>query len=290
MTIDWNDVRFFLALQRAGSLAGAARHLGVDPTTVGRRLAALESALETTLFERTPAGLVPTPSGALLGPRAERAEGELLASERELRGRSARLEGEVVLTAGDGITAYLLVPWLLEFRRAYPGITLDLRSDNRALDMARREADLAVRLFRPREPSLVAVRAGTLPFSIYGSEPYFARRGRPRTVEELAAHDWVAWDARLEASPQSRWLARHVPTARVCLRANTTTSLVAACAAGHGLAVLPTFVAAGDARLVAMLSRSPPPSRDVWIVTHADARKNARVRALAAWLAARFGG
>jgi DNA-binding transcriptional LysR family regulator len=215
-------------------------------------------------------------------------EEEMTASERELRGRDARLEGTVVITAGDGIASYLLVPWLVDFRRLHPGIALDLRADNRTLDLTRREADVAVRLFRPREASLVAVRAGEMPFALYGSEAYFARRTRPRGLGDLGAHDWIAWDARIESSPQSRWLARHVPRDRVVLRANTTGVLVAACVAGHGLAVLPIFVAAVEARLVPVLARVSPPPRPVWIATHADARKSARVQVLVEWLAGKL--
>lgn len=286
--MNWDDVRIFLALQRQGSLARAARKLDVDPTTVGRRLATLEETLGTTLFERTPSGLVPTASGALLGVRAARIEEEVVATERELGGRDTRLEGSIVVTAGDGVMTYLIVPWLLDLRRTYPGISFELRSETSALDMTRREADVAVRLFRPRESSLVATRAGMLRFGVYGSEEYLARRGRPRTTLDLAQHDWLGWEARLAATPQSKWLARHFAAARMCLRANTTTALVAACAAGLGLTALPEFAADVERRLVPLLPRSSPPGREVWIVTHADSKKNARVRAVVAWLAERL--
>jgi DNA-binding transcriptional LysR family regulator len=286
---NWDDLRIFLAVLRHGSHSRAGRALRVDPTTVGRRLAALETDLGTALFERTPAGLTATPAGQLLGRRAERIETELLASERELSGRDARLEGEVRITAGDAITTHLLVPWMLEFQRAHPGIRLEFLADNAALDLTRLEADLAVRLFRPRERSLVAVRAGALPFSVFGSAAYFTRRTRPRTIEDLADHDWIEWGAALAATPPSRWLARHVPKRRVLVRASTTMALIAACAAGYGLALLPTFAAETDRRLVAVSVQRPPPGRDVWIVTHADTRGNARVRAVVSWLREGFG-
>ena len=286
--IQWDDVRIFLAVQRQRSYAKAARELGVVPTTLSRRVAELEASLEATLLERTPSGLAPTAAGEALAARAARMEEEMVASERELRGRDARLEGTVIVTAGDAIASHLLVPWLVDFRRLHPGIAVDLRADNRALDLTRREADVAVRLFRPRESSLVAQRAGEMPFALYGSEAYFARRARPRQAAELAGHEWIAWDPRIESSPQSRWLSRQVPRARVVLRANTTAALVAACAAGHGLAVLPTFVAESEPRLVQVLARVSPPPRPVWIATHADARKSARVQAMVEWLASRL--
>jgi DNA-binding transcriptional LysR family regulator len=287
--LHWDDVRLFLALHRCGSHARAAAQLRIDPTTVSRRLSALESTLGATLLERTPSGLVATAAGAQLAERAARVEEELLASERELGGRDGRLEGSVVVTAGDGLVMYLLVPWFAEFRVQHPGITLELRSHKRALDIARREADVAVRLSRPREASLVARRVAQLPFGIYGAEPYFARAGEPRAASELAMHDWIGPDERLAATPQGQWMARCVPPARVRLRANTTAALVAACAAGHGLALLPTFAAAADGRLRALLPHgSALPVRDAWIVTHEDVRKSARVRAVVRFLTARF--
>lgn len=285
---NWDDLRVFLAVATHGSHARAARSLGVDPTTMGRRIVALEESLETRLLVRTPSGLVPTPAGRALLVRAARVEQEMLASERELRGRDARLEGSVVVTAGDGISALLLAPWLLELRQEHPGLSLDLRSDNATLDMSRREADIAIRLSRPRESSLIAAKVGRLTFGVYGSERYFARRGRPRTTADLSTHDWIAWDARLVGAPQSRWLLRHVPSSRVMFRANTTAVLTAACAIGHGLAVLPKLVGAQDHRLLPILPRSQPPTRDVWVVTHSDSRNNARVRATVAWLSSRF--
>jgi DNA-binding transcriptional LysR family regulator len=282
--LEWDDVRVFLALHRCGSHARAAKKLGVDPTTVGRRVAALEQVLQAKLFDRTPAGVAVTAAGAALAARADRAEAEMIAAEREARGSDARLEGPVVVTAGDAVTTYLLAPRVAELRREHPGIVVELSADNRSLDVARLEADVAVRLFKPREPALVASRAGRLPFGLFGSDEYFARRGRPRSAEDLAAHDWIGWDRALASTTQEKWLARHAPRSRVVLRANTTTALVAACAAGVGLAALPTFVGRAEARLAPVLPRTTPPPRDVWLVTHPDARGSARVRAVVAWL------
>lgn len=284
----WDDVRTFLAVLRHGSHARAGRALGVDPTTVARRLAALEAELSTGLLARTPSGLTATPAGRALAGAAERMEAEMLAAERELVGRDARLEGEVRISAGDAITAHLLVPWLLELQWAHPRITLAFHASNEAVDLVRREADVAVRLHRPRERSLVAVRAGDLPFAVYGGQPYLQRRDRPRAMRDLVHHDWIGWDASLAATPPSRWLARHVPSEAVRARASTTTALVAACAAGYGLTVLPTFAAMVDPRLVPVPVPAPPPGREVWIVTHADARRSARVRAVVEWLRERF--
>lgn len=280
----WDDLRVFLAVHRRSSHAAAGRELGVDATTIGRRLGALERSLGARLFDRTPSGLAPTEAGAALFARAERIEAEVLASEREIRGTDARLTGAVRVTAGDGLVHYVLVPALAELRRTHPGISVELRADTRSLDLSRREADVAVRLSRPREPSLVARRLGAMRFGLYAGRAYLARRGAPRTAGDLADHDFVGFEASLDDLPQVRWLRRAVPAVRWAVRASTTTAQVLACAEGLGVALLPTFAAA-DARLVPLLPRLACPSREAWIVVHEDVRRNARVEAVIAWLA-----
>jgi DNA-binding transcriptional LysR family regulator len=280
----WDDLRVFLAAHRGRSLAGAARLLRLDATTVGRRLAALESALGARLFDRTREGLSLTREGARVLAAAERIEEQLLGVEREVGGSDSRLEGPLRLTAGEGLMSLVLVPHLLAFRERHPGIDLELRTDARPLDLARREADVAVRLFRPREEALVVRRLGTLPYGLYGSEAYFARKGRPRTARELSRHELVTFDAALDTVPEMRWLRRHAPGARYAVRANSTSALLAACASGHGLAALATAFAATDPRLVRVVPGAKLPAREVWSAVHQELRGNARVRALVSWL------
>ncbi|MCE9573134.1 MAG: LysR family transcriptional regulator [Deltaproteobacteria bacterium] len=285
-TLDWGDLRFVLAAHRRASHGGAARDLGVDPTTVGRRIASLEEAFGTRLFDRTPGGLVATAAGQALVARAERAEAELLAAERELGGVDARLAGPVRVTAGDGIIHYAVIPALPALHRAHPDIVVELRADTRALDLSRREADVALRLARPREPSLVARRVGAMRFGLYASRAYLDRRGAPRRAAELAGHDLVGFDASLDDLPQVRWLRRQVGAPRWTVRATTTTAQVLACAAGAGIALVGTFIAPHEPRLVPVLPALQPPPRDLWLVMHQDLRGTARVAAVSAWLAA----
>lgn len=281
----WDDLRIALAVRRSRSHGGAARLLGVDRTTVGRRLEALERALGVKLFDRTPAGLAPTGAGLSLCARAERVEAEVLAAEREAGGADARLDGTVRVTAGDGLVHYLLVPALGELRRRHSGVTVELRGDTRALDLSRREADLAVRLARPREPSLVARRFGAMHFTLYASGDYLERRGAPRSASDLARHDLVGFDASLDRLPQVRWLLGAVPRPRWAVRASTTTAQAFACAEGLGIALLGTFIAAREPRLRPVLPALRPPPREAWVVFHRDLRANARVAAVREWLA-----
>jgi DNA-binding transcriptional LysR family regulator len=262
----------------------------VAHTTIGRRIAALEAALGARLFDRTAAGIALTDMGAALLPRAERVESEILAAERDLRGADARLEGSVRITASDGIVHYIVLPGLAELRRAHPGIAIEVRADTRALDLSRREADVAVRLSRPKEPSLVARRLGTLRFGLYASRAYLERRGSPRNMADLEDHDFIGFDASLDELPQVRWLRKTVPASgaskgiRWAVRATTTTAQVVACAESQGIALLGTFVAPREPRLVPVLPRLATPSRETWLAVHRDVRPNARVGAVIDWL------
>jgi DNA-binding transcriptional LysR family regulator len=288
--VSWDDLRIFLAMHRRGSQGGAARLFDVAHTTIGRRIVALEEALGARLFDRTPAGLALTEMGTTLLPRAERIESEILAAERDLRGADARLEGSVRITASDGIAHYIVLPGLAELRRAHPEITIEVRADTRDLDLSRREADVAVRLSRPKEPSLVARKLGSVRFGLYASRAYLERRGTPRSIADLAGHDFIGFDAALDELPQVRWLRKTIPADRAsagirwAIRATTTTAQVVACVESHGIALLGTFIAPREPRLVPLLPRLATPSREAWLVVHQDVRPNARVRAVSDFL------
>ncbi len=284
MPMAWDDLRYFLAAHRAGSHKAAARQLRVATTTVGRRLAALEAAVGARLLVRTPERLVATEAGRALLEHAERIEAEVLASERRLSGADEALSGPLRVTAGDGLVNGVLVPALERLRRQHPALALELRAETRVADLSRREADLAIRLVRPREPSLVGRRLGEMQFGIYAGDRYLQRRAAPRTLEAAAAHDWIGFEEALDDMPQVRWLLREVPGLRFALRANTTTTQTLACAEGHGLALLPLFVERREPRLRRLFARVPIPSRELWAVTHADLRGNARVGAFVEWL------
>lgn len=273
-----------LAVHRHGTHAAAGRALKVAPTTVARRLAALEEALGARLLVRIPSGLVLSDAGQMLRTRAERMEAEVVASERELAGGDQRVAGRVRLTLPDGLATWVVAPRLPELQAAHPSLELELRVDNRSLDLSRREADVALRVFRPQEPLLVARRLVALPYGLYASEAYLTRRGRPSGVRDLEAHDWLVPDDAQDGSPARTWLQRHVPRARLVLRASSTTVLMAACAAGGGLALLPAQVAEHEPQLLPLLARAALPHRELWAVTHQDLRKSARVASVLAWL------
>lgn len=280
----WDDLRVFLATHRTRSHAGAARALGVAPTTVARRLSALEEAVGARLFTRTPEGLAPTAAARALLPRAERIEAEALEAERALAGADARATGTVRVASGDGFATFIVAPALPAFLAAHPGLSIELRGGPRALDLVRGEADLAIRNFRPRERSLVVRRLGPEPQGLYASPAYLDAHGRPRSAADLDGHDLILYDRDFERVAGQVWLRGLAPHARIAVRANSTTTMHAACAAGAGVAMLSCAFCAEDPRFERVLPRLAVPGVEVWSATHGDLRAAARVTVTLRWL------
>jgi len=280
----WDDLRVFLAVYRARSHAGAARFLRVAPTTVGRRLTALERAVGARLFTRTPDGLAATAAAAALLARAERVEAELAEAERELAGADQRPTGSVKITCGDGFATCVLCPGLPVFLETHPGLQVEIRAEVRALDLTRGEADVALRLFRPRERSLVARRLGLEHYGLFAAPAYLERRGTPRARRDLAEHQLVLYDRDLDRLRSQAWLRQTAGSARVAARASNTSTLHAACAAGAGIALLTRAYVRRDPRFVPVLPQLAPPPSEIWAVTHQELRDSARVVAVLRWL------
>lgn len=282
--MNWDDLRVLLAVQRQGGHAAAGRALGVDPTTIGRRLVALEESVGTKLFQRTRNGLVATEEGARLAGHAERMESEVLASERT---RGDALAGTVRVTAGDGVISHVLVPALGELFAQHPSLCVEFRGAFHTLDLSRREADIAIRLSRPTERALVGKKLGVARFGLFASEQYLARRGWPATEAALAEHDLIAYDASLDATAYMTWFrARAKKPFRI--RSSTTGAMIAACAAGHGIALAITPAFRHHPGIVQVLPGAEIPPREAWAAMHGDLRKHPRVVAICAWASRAF--
>lgn len=278
--LDWGHLRFFLELARMGSLTAAARRLGVDRNTVARRVAALEQELGVALFERGPQGWSYTADGRELVELASRVEADVLALARHADGRDRALEGTVRLTTATHLASHLLAPALPELRTRHPGLVLEIAADARTFDLSRREADLALRMGRPRDAGLVARKLSDVAYAFYadaGSPP--ARRG----AVDLQGDAFLGFDGSLAGSPQERWIARVAPGRRVVFRSNSTASLWAGARAGVGVAVLPRFLADRDPGLV-RLGGPPPPDHELWLLVHGELRRTPRVAAVIAWV------
>lgn len=285
---DWNDLRFFLAVQRAGNLSAAARQLRVNQTTVGRRLEALEASLGSRLFERHPTGFVLTPAGEGVREVAERMEGEALALERRAAGEDARLEGLVRLTTLESLGGHFLAPRLAAFHARYPGIRLELVTDSRSLSLTRHEADVALRLARPVQEGLFSRRVGLMGFGVYAAPDYLERAGAPRHPRELAGHARVGLDESLSHVPDALWLAEHGGDSPLVFRSNSVLSLLNAVRGGLGVGVFPCYLAEGDARLRRLFGPEQVVSRELWLAVHADLRRTGRVRVLMDFLVELF--
>ena len=277
--MDWDDLRLFLAVARAGSLSGAARALGVNHSTVFRRINAFEERLGVRLFERFPGGYVLTPAGEEMREAALRIEDEVATLGRKVSGQDLRLSGTVRITTIDMLGLGLLPRHLAAFRSAYPGIELEMQLTNAALNLGRREADVALRVGNEPPEALIGRRVGRLAFAVYGSAGYCARR--PDT--SLEGHDWIGLDS--EQAPLARRFARFLPGARATFRANSVAATIAAARAGIGLAALPCGLADPDPDLVRIADVPQDFGLDLWLLTHEDLRRTARIRAFMDFLA-----
>lgn len=283
--LDWDDVRHFLAVRRTGTLAGAGAALRLDPTTVGRRLAALEDALGAKLFERTTSGYVATDAGERLVPRAEALEREALAFERAVLGDDDRLAGTVKLTATEMIATRFLAPHLGKLRRRYPEICVDLICSAESFDLSRREADVALRLARPREEHLVVRKLANVELGLYASRDYLERSGPVASDGPLDGHELVFFADTRAFGRENAWLEARRGTGSIALRSNSVSTLYSAVVGGAGIGLVPRLVADREEALVRVDRSSGPAPREIWQMVHKDLAKNARIRAVLGFLA-----
>lgn len=280
---DWDDLRVFLEVHRTASLTIAGKRLGADPSTVGRRLAALEKTVGALLFFRTPDGHVATPAGERLVPRAERIEEEALTVDRELAGEVASLSGTIRITGPETFSVRVIVPVLAAFRRRWPEINVELVADNRILSLTKREADMAIRVGRPRDPGLIARRLAEFGYGLYVSRSYIAEHGMPKP--DWAGHAAVGFDEARFGAADKRWFDENTKKVRVVFTANSTMAQLAAALEGVGLACLPAYLASSEPELVCVLPLAKAMRESVWLVLHKDLRHSAKVRACADFLA-----
>lgn len=277
--VDWDGLRYFRAVARAGTVSGAARELRVEHTTIARRIAAVEQQLGTRLFLRNPRGYVPTSVGEALVEAAESINDEVGRVVRIARGQDVEMQGTVRIATADLLATHLIVPALPDLLRSHPGLHVEIVSDTRQHDLARREADLALRLGGSNDQRLIARKLGRLGFGLYA-----ARSNRKRFDFRTATY--VAFDESVGHLPHDDWLAEHAPNARVVLRANRQQTLVEAVRQGIGLGILPCLAADGDRSLLRLKGPDQVFSRDISLLVHADVQRSRRVRAVMEGVAA----
>ncbi|HYZ64660.1 MAG TPA: LysR family transcriptional regulator [Acetobacteraceae bacterium] len=276
---DWDDLRFFLAVARLGSLSAASRVLKVDPATVGRRVARLEATLEVRCFERRADGYRLTGEGQKLLVHAERVEADLHGLARALDAEDRGIAGLVTVTASDSVALPLLIPALPRLRDKHPGIRIDLISSNQVLSLARREADIAVRTVRPEEGDLLTRRIGTMGYGLYASPDYLERAGVPNTEDDLTRHALLDWFDEYPRVATASWFRKIAERSDRTMRMSGVKERLSAAQAGMGIACL-SFMMARGAGLVRVLPELAVPSVELWLVTHPDSARAKRVRAV----------
>jgi DNA-binding transcriptional LysR family regulator len=286
--LDWDDVRFFLAVAREGSLSAAAKTLGVTQPTVGRRIAGLERRLGAKLFTPTLQGQALSASGRRLRPYAERMEGEALAGERATSGRDAGLRGRVKITASEWMIGAVLGPVLRPFISEHPELELELLADVRHLSLTRRDADLAIRPSRFEQPEVVERQIGVVAFGLYAAESYLTELGLPDFAEQCEGHRLIAMSEALTKIPDLDWLPQLAAKARVVVRTNGREPMVRMAAAGIGMACLPRVLGDRAPELRLLATPSAGPERKLWLGCHRDVRAIPRVRVTIRFLAEAF--
>lgn len=276
--IDWDDLRYFLAIARHGNLSAAGTELRVAQSTVGRRLASLEAGLGVRLLDRTPNGYVSTSAGKEVLVKAERLEAEMLSFQREVGGRDAEVSGLVRVTCAESVASHILAPSLAVLHRKHPDLMIELIPNARELSLAMREADISVRLKQPNQHDLVTHRVGTLGFGLYASADYLDRHHDLDFEGGCPDHHLVAQLDDIEDAEQTGWLTSLGHRARVSIQTSSHEAAVKATANGAGLGCLACFRADREQGIVQL---SPPisvPVSGIWVIVHKDNRSNARIR------------
>jgi DNA-binding transcriptional LysR family regulator len=278
---DWENLRHFLAVGRAGTLSGAARALRVDHATVSRRVAALEGELQVALVERLPRSCRLTPDGSRLFEQAKAMEACAFAIERHARASHAPLSGQVSVSTPPVLATHFLASRMAAFRQAYPGIQLSVTTEPHQVSLTRGEADVAIRLARPKELSYVARRVGRMPFGLYAGRRYAELRDPDRWA-------FIAYDSRFAHMPLQQWLLRVAGQRPICCELSDINSHLIAARAGAGVAGLPCFLGDADKTLMRHEDPAVPFQRDIWLVTHRELKRSRPVQAVMEYLGNAF--
>lgn len=278
----WDDFRLVRAIADHRSLGGAADALAVNNSTVFRRLNALEKQLGVRIFERARSGYLLTSAGEEMVALASRMAESIIEFERRIAGQDVRPSGELRVTTTDTIFSHLVAPMFCAFRQKYPEITLDFVIDNRALNLSRRDADVAIRAASDPPQTLVGRRVGTLAWRAYISTD-LASETRPPLDDINALTSpptrWVGLGEPIANTAGGRWLAANVNPACVAVKVNMVSTLAAAIASGLGIGLLPCFIGEQLKNVARIPTLVPHSETGLWVLTHPDLKKAARVRA-----------
>lgn len=277
---DWNDLRFFLAVARTGSTLAAGRSLKVAQATVSRRITMLEQGLGTPLFVRSPSGYTLSVRGQAMLPHAEAVEREVEALQNKVAAEGRRLSGTVRLTTVESATNVWLMPAIAAFRAQHPAVVAEIIVDDRALDIARGEADIAIRFGNPpQDESLVIRRIVELRESVYVRRDLADELGMPNSYEGLTRFPFISF-AGSGVGQIDRWVTSLGPDMQIAHRANTLSAVISAARAGMGAAVMPCLIGDALSNLVRLFPPIPELTTPGWLVSTAAGRQQPHIRAL----------
>jgi DNA-binding transcriptional LysR family regulator len=280
--LGWDDLRYVLAVRRHGSLGRAARALGLNKSTISRRIAAIESELGVALLERRPRGYEVTAHGEAAIAAAEQIERVVNELQGAVGDTDRTAKGTVRVTVPAWFAQFLIIPPLPAFRASHPGLDVHLITTDEVLDLGQREVDIGLRNKRPTQRSLLVRKAGNIAFGMYASRKYLADHGTPNDREELAHHQLIGYRDAVAYVDAYRWTNDF--SERVAFRATDATSMLDAVVANLGIGVLPSFLAAHEPEAMNLKAVGPPAPETIWLVSHPDTAKIARVRAVTRWL------
>jgi len=274
--IDWDDLRYILAVANAGSLGSAATVLRVSRTTVLRRINAFERKHAVRLFERLPTGYTLTAAGEDILATARGFEAAISTLENTLAGQDSRVEGLVRVTTTDTLLASVLPDILATFKQANPGMTLNVTTSNQQLNLSHREADVAIRPARQAPETLVGRRICSVAFAVYASVDVAAK---DKAIRDLSTQPWIAPDDTLADISVARWLRTSTSASRYAMTVDSLVAMRDLCAAGLGLAALPCYLGDLDGRLARVLPPVPEMTTSLWVLSHPQLAQTARIRA-----------
>jgi DNA-binding transcriptional LysR family regulator len=283
--LPWDDFRLVKTIAQAKGLGGAAEQLGVNHSTVFRRLGQLEGSLGVKLFERHRSGYALTAAGEEMAALAERMDEDVANFTRKLAGQALTPAGELRVTTNDTLVAHLLTPLFARFFAQCPDVRLDVVIANQALNLSKRDADVAIRATDNPPETLVGRRVATIAWAIYGRTADYPP---PEAVDLLGLYDrpWVALGDNLGGVKAAQFVRERVPPERIAYKVNTVLGLTEAVEAGIGVGPLPCFIADARPGLVRLSAPNPDFSTGLWLLTHPDLRQSARVRVFLDFMAA----
>ncbi len=277
--VNWDDYFYFLWVARLGSLNAASKALGVNHSTVLRRINGLEEKLEVRLFERLKSGYVLSGSGKEVFSQIENIEDDFLSLERMVAGRDIRYEGTVRISTTDTLGQHWLPPFVKKFKEQYPGIQLDIEIRNSYTDLTKREADIVISAYNRHPDYMIGKVVAPIEVGLYASVDYIQEFGKPDSPEELEEHKLLMLGGELENLAVNEWLKDLVPKSAISLSCNMYTSLYNYALQGVGIAPLPTYVGENHNNLIRVMEVPEKFFAKIWVLTHPDLRKTRRISA-----------